>query len=82
MDLFIEFESKSYIIEIKLVHDYETWNEVKKEGLEQILAYRDKFGNTIPCYLIIFDRRSEGKKLPWEQRIIWNIEEGVTVIGC
>ncbi|GHT46466.1 hypothetical protein FACS189454_07640 [Planctomycetales bacterium] len=82
MDLFIEYANKEYIIEVKLVHDYDTLKEVKEEGLEQILSYRDKFDKTIPCYLIIFDRRSEGKKLPWEQRITRNIEGEVTVIGC
>ncbi|MDR1923664.1 MAG: PD-(D/E)XK nuclease domain-containing protein, partial [Planctomycetaceae bacterium] len=68
MDLFIEYEGQSYIIEIKLIHDYDTPKAVKKEGLEQILEYRNKFDKTIPCYLIIFDRRSEGKKLPWDER--------------
>jgi ASC-1-like (ASCH) protein len=82
MDLFIEYEGQSYIIEIKLIHDYDTLKAVKKEGLEQILEYRNKFDKTIPCYLIIFDRRSEDKKLPWGKRITWNIENGVVVIGC
>jgi ASC-1-like (ASCH) protein len=82
MDLFIEYANKEYIIEVKLVHDYDTLKEVKEEGIEQILSYRDKFDKTIPCYLIIFDRRSEDKKLSWEQRIAWNVEGEVTVIGC
>jgi ASC-1-like (ASCH) protein len=82
MDLFIEYEGQSYIIEIKLIHDYDTLKAVKKEGLEQILEYRNKYDKTIPCYLIIFDRRSEGKKLPWDERITWDTENGVVVIGC
>ncbi|MDR1923553.1 MAG: PD-(D/E)XK nuclease domain-containing protein, partial [Planctomycetaceae bacterium] len=73
---------QSYIIEIKLIHDYDTPKEVKKEGLEQILEYRNKFDKTIPCYLIIFDRRSEGKKATWDERITWDVEDGVVVIGC
>jgi ASC-1-like (ASCH) protein len=82
MDLFIEYASSKYIIEVKLVHDYDTLKNVKEEGVEQILLYRDKFDKTIPCYLVIFDRRSEGKKLPWEERITWDVEGEVTVMGC
>ncbi|GHT44232.1 hypothetical protein FACS189454_01070 [Planctomycetales bacterium] len=82
LDLFVEYAKQSYIIEVKLVHDYDTLKDVKEDGIEQILSYRDKFDKTIPCYLIIFDRRSEGKKLPWEQRITWNVEGEVTAIGC
>jgi ASC-1-like (ASCH) protein len=82
MDLFIEYANKGYIIEVKLVHDYDTLKDVKEDGIEQILSYRDKFDKTIPCYLVIFDRRSEGKKLPWEQRITWNVEGEVTAVGC
>jgi ASC-1-like (ASCH) protein len=82
MDLFIEYAKKSYIIEVKLVHDYDTIKSVQEEGTEQILSYRDKFDKSIPCYLVVFDRRSEDKKSPWEQRITWSIESEVTVIGC
>ncbi|MDR1141991.1 MAG: PD-(D/E)XK nuclease domain-containing protein, partial [Planctomycetaceae bacterium] len=82
MDLFIEYAKKSCIIEIKLLHDYDTPNEVKAEGIEQILSYRDKFGKDIPCYLVIFDRRSDGKKATWEERIKWEVEGEVTVVGC
>jgi len=82
LDLFIEFAKRRYIIEIKLLHDYDTPEEVKEEGLEQILAYRDKFDKSIPCYLVIFDRRSEGKKATWEERISWTVEGDVTLVGC
>jgi ASC-1-like (ASCH) protein len=82
MDLFIEYASKAYIIEVKLVRDYDTLESVKEEGAEQILSYRDKFDKSIPCYLVIFDRRSEDKKLPWEQRITWDVEGEVTLVGC
>jgi ASC-1-like (ASCH) protein len=82
MDLFIDFKGTQHIIEIKLIHDYETLNEVKSEGIEQVLSYRNKVGEKIPCYLLIFDRRSNDKKLPWEQRITWDVEGDVTVIGC
>ncbi|MDR1485524.1 MAG: PD-(D/E)XK nuclease domain-containing protein [Planctomycetaceae bacterium] len=82
MDLFVEFAGKTYILEIKLIRDYDSPNSVKEEGLEQIRSYRDKFDQSIPCYLLIFDRRSEGKKLAWEQRIQWDVEGEVTVVGC
>ncbi|MDR3183188.1 MAG: hypothetical protein LBT89_09780, partial [Planctomycetaceae bacterium] len=71
-----------YILEIKLIRDYDTLELVREEGLEQIISYRDRFDKSIPCYLLIFDRRSEGKKLPWEQRLTWNVEGDVAVIGC
>jgi hypothetical protein len=82
MDMLVEYKDKTNIIEIKILHDYDSTAVTTEEGVEQILSYRDKFDKTIPCYLIIFDRRSEGKKLPWEQRISWRIEGEVTVLGC
>ncbi|GHT28238.1 hypothetical protein FACS18942_08490 [Planctomycetales bacterium] len=90
MDLAIEYKDKWNIIEIKLLRDRQTFEKVKAEGLKQIVGYRDSFssslrmkdGDKIPCYLVIFDRRSEDKKLPWEQRITWNVEGEVTVVGC
>jgi ASC-1-like (ASCH) protein len=82
MDLFIDYKGTQHIIEIKLIRDYDTLNEVKEEGIEQILSYRDKVGKNVPCYLLIFDRRSEDKKLPWEQRLTWNVEGDVTIVGC
>jgi hypothetical protein len=82
MDMLVEYENKTNIIEIKILHDYDNPKATTEEGIEQILSYRDKFDKTIPCYLIIFDRRSEGKKLPWEQRITWRTEGEVAIVGC
>jgi hypothetical protein len=90
MDLAIEFKGKWNIIEIKLLRDRQTFEKVKVEGLKQIIGYRDSFSSSlrmkdeekIPCYLVIFDRRSESKKATWEERIKWNIEGDVTVAGC
>jgi ASC-1-like (ASCH) protein len=83
LDLFVEFAEKTFIIEVKLIRDYDSLELVKEEGLEQILSYRDKFDKSIPCYLLIFDRRSEGKKLDWEHRITWEVkDDGVTILGC
>jgi len=90
MDVAIEFGGSWNIIEIKLLRDRQTFEKVKAEGLKQITNYRDTFSSSlrlkddkkIPCYLLIFDRRSEDKKLPWEERITWNVEGEVTVAGC
>jgi hypothetical protein len=38
-------------------------------------------GGEIPGYLLIFDRRSEGKKLLWEQRIYGEKQGDITVLG-
>jgi hypothetical protein len=82
MDMAIEYGKQLFVIEIKLLRDNDTSEIVLKEGVKQIRAYRDKVGPDIPSYLIIFDRRSEAKKLPWEQRIQWHIENEITVLGC
>jgi hypothetical protein len=81
-DLFIEFKGTQHIIEIKLLRDDDTPEAVKAEGLAQTIEYRDRFGKHVPCYLLIFDRRTKDKKLSWEERITWNVEGDVTVVGC
>ena len=82
MDLNIEYEKRRYIIEIKLLRSYNSPEAFRKKGLEQVLKYRDKFGVPTPAYLIIFDRRPESKTKSWEERILWEREGDVTVIGC
>ena len=82
MDLAILFGEKLYIIEIKLIHDYDSPQIVLEEGVEQTLAYRDKLGKEVPAYLLLFDRRNKSLQLPWEQRIFWHIENGINVLGC
>jgi hypothetical protein len=82
LDLLIEYADARYIIEIKLLRDYDTPELVLEEGLEQIRAYRDKLDAGIPAYLIIFDRRSDAKKLPWNERLQWRIHKGITVANC
>jgi hypothetical protein len=81
MDLLVEYKEFKYIIEIKLIHYYESEQEVREEGLEQILKYRDKMGASIPSYLLIFDRRNADKKKPWEERLTWETVDGITVVG-
>jgi hypothetical protein len=83
MDLLVEFNDKRYIIEIKLLRDYKPLERVKTEGLTQIQRYRSLVAPEAPAYLVIFDRRSEDKKAPWDERISWDdSEEGITVLGC
>jgi hypothetical protein len=82
MDLAIEYGKQWFIIEIKIIHSYETPDEVKEEGLEQIRSYRDRYGSDTPCYLVIFDRRPETKELPWSERIQWTMEEEINVVSC
>jgi len=82
MDLAVEYNKKWFIIEIKLIHDYETPQTVEEEGLEQIAGYRDKIDATAQSYLVIFDRRSKSLQLPWEERIQWRTAGSVSVLGC
>jgi hypothetical protein len=84
MDLLIEYQNARNIIEIKLLRNRQTPEKVRDTGLKQILAYRDTLPapQPIPCHLIIFDRRDIAKKLPWEQRITWEKQGEVTLLGC
>ncbi|MCL2139220.1 MAG: PD-(D/E)XK nuclease domain-containing protein [Treponema sp.] len=82
MDLAVEYNKKTYIIEIKLIHSYDTPAEVREEGLEQITRYRDKIDKTAPSYLVIFDRRPEAKEKPWDEKIGWEQEGDITLLRC
>jgi hypothetical protein len=84
MDLAVEYARKYYIIEVKIIHYYNNPAAVKKEGLVQIQKYRDKIDALAPAYLVIFDRRPKAKKLSWNKRISWKVDESshVTVLGC
>jgi hypothetical protein len=82
MDLFIEYKGYGYIIEIKLIHAKQVAETVRAKGLEQITRYRDTKAPAAPAYLLIFDRRPEAKDLSWEDRISWEKEGAITVLGC
>ena len=45
-------------------------------------AGRNSFDNTAPAYLVIFDRRPKAKEKPWEERLTWSFENGITVVGA
>jgi hypothetical protein len=82
MDLFIEYNLNRYIIEIKLIYAKQSSDVIKSKGLEQTAKYRNIKSPDCPAYLVIFDRRLEAKQTPWEQRLTWAVEDGITVVGC
>jgi len=82
MDMLIEYNKRMYIIEIKMVYERQSPETVKEKGLEQTARYRDTKSPGAPAYLVIFDRRAEAKQKPWEERLYWNVENGIAVIGA
>ena len=82
MDLCVEYNGFRYIIEIKLIHWYQTPETVRQKGLEQIRRYREKFTTGIPAYLVIFDRRHKEDRKSWDERITWEQDGDVNVLGC
>jgi len=82
MDLAIEYDRQWYIIEIKLVHHHDGPKTVREEGLEQIREYRDRVAPGAPAYLLIFDRRPKTKEKSWDERISWEYDGDVTILGC
>jgi len=89
MDLAVEYNGEWNIIEIKLLRAGRTFERVKSEGLKQVVRYRETFVPPVGChkhitgvYLVVFDRRPEDAKLPWDERISWERDGDVTVVGC
>jgi hypothetical protein len=82
MDLYVEYQGGEYIIEVKLIHEKQSPEQVKAKGLEQIAKYRDSKAPHAPAYLLIFDRRTRTKQLPWEERLSWTQEGSVTLVCC
>ncbi|GHU76966.1 hypothetical protein FACS189461_5100 [Spirochaetia bacterium] len=82
MDLAVEYKKKKYIIEVKLLRDKKDAEAVKEQGLAQTAKYRDAIDSAAPAYLVLFDRREESKKNPWDTRLTWAKEKGITVVGC
>jgi hypothetical protein len=82
MDLAVEYNNRIYIIEIKLIYSHDSPAEVRTDGLKQIMKYRDKTDSSAPAYLVIFDRRTETKTQPWDERISWIDENGIIVVCC
>jgi hypothetical protein len=82
LDLAVEYHGQWYIIEIKLVHSYDSPETVHEEGLEQIRGYRDKIDSKAAAYLVIFDRRTEARQKPWSERLKWETDKDITIIGA
>ena len=89
MDLAVEYKGVWNIVEIKLLRKGRTFEKVKAEGIKQVSRYRETFvppvgyqKNMRGAYLVVFDRRPEDTKPSWEERITWEHEGDVTVIGC
>jgi RecB family endonuclease NucS len=89
MDLAVEYKGEWNIVEIKLLRKGRTFDRVKAEGLKQIARYRETFvppvgyrKNITGAYLVIFDRRPEDMKPSWDERITWEKDGDVTVLGC
>ncbi|MDR1626200.1 MAG: PD-(D/E)XK nuclease domain-containing protein, partial [Spirochaetia bacterium] len=80
VDLAVEYKGGTSIIEIKVVHSYDTPGLVREEGLEQIRRYRRRIDPAAPAYLVIFDRRPD--KPSWEERLTWEEEQGIVVVGA
>jgi hypothetical protein len=58
-----------------------------EEALTQVSRYRATVGDrNTPTYIALFDRTPAGRKMPWEERLTWDIlqtETGpVTVAGA
>ena len=69
MDLALLFNNEWFIVEVKLIHDYDTADIVLEEGLEQVRWYRDRFDRVKATVLAIFDRREKSKALSWDEKI-------------
>jgi len=89
MDLAVEYKGEWNIVEIKLLRKGRSFDKVKAEGLKQVKRYCETFvppvgyhKNIKSAYLVIFDRRPEDVLPSWDERIIWEQEEEVTVLGC
>jgi hypothetical protein len=82
IDLYVEYQGGKHIIEIKLIHERQSPEQVSAKGLEQIARYRDSKAPGAPAYLVIFDRRPQTKESPWEKRLTWTSAGSITVIGC
>jgi len=89
MDLAAEYKGEWNIVEIKLLRKGRTFDKVKTEGLKQVRHYCDTFvppvghrKNIKGKYLVIFDRRPEDLKPSWDERITWEQDNDVVVLGC
>ncbi|MBK9578240.1 MAG: AAA-like domain-containing protein [Fibrobacterota bacterium] len=69
MDMLIEWQGFKHIVEIKLVHPRKGRDATLQQGLKQIARYADKVGRDATRTLVIFDRTTAGRAMPWEERL-------------
>lgn len=76
-DLWIEFGSEQFVLELKLTHH--PWSE--EDGLEQLARYLSRL-NLAHGYLLLF---TLNLALPWEERLRWEEREQdgkrITLVG-
>jgi hypothetical protein len=82
MDVGVKYNGRWYVIEIKLVHEHDSLQTVKEEGLEQIGYYRDRFETGTPAWLLIFDRRVKTREKSWDERIGWEEDGKTSIVRC
>ena len=82
MDLAVQYNHVWNIIEIKLLRDPYTFDDVVEEGSRQILRYRERIDSNAACYLVVFDRRKSAKETPWNEKLNRINRGAITIIGC
>ena len=84
IDLAVLYGGHWSIIEIKLVSRQGRERTVK-QGLEQVIRYRDTIDRGADAWLVVFDRTVKGRRKSWKKRLSWEVLEtvggGVTVVG-
>jgi hypothetical protein len=84
IDLAVLYGGHWSIIEIKLVSRQGRERTVK-QGLEQVIRYRDTIDRGADAWLVVFDRTVKGLRKSWKKRLSWEVLEtvggGVTVVG-
>ena len=86
VDFAVEWQGRWSVIEVKLVHPQDGREATTAEGLRQTARYRDQIG-TPDAWLLVFDRRPEARRRPWEERLTWEVLPSpsggppITVVG-
>ena len=80
LDLTLLYNKQWHLVEIKLVHEYDTPEYVREEGLRQITRYRNSFAPIATSHLVIFDRREAAKSRTWEEKLRWEVEGDITIV--
>ena len=79
IDMLIEWKGFKHIIEIKLVSPKRSRETTLKQGLKQTASYAQKVGLDSTQTLVLFDRTEAGRKIPWDDRLLREQHDLVTV---